>query len=47
MKDVKRILKGGILGLIGYFGYLVKIFIIGCSLVSLLRVLPPKCKMVP
>ncbi len=35
------------LALIGYFGYLVEIFRIGWSLVSLMKFLPPKCRMVP
>jgi hypothetical protein len=47
IRDLERILKGGILALIGYFGYLVEIFRIGWSLVSLMRFLPPKCRMVP
>jgi hypothetical protein len=47
MKDVERVFKGRILAFIGCFGYLVEIFRIGCSLVSLMRCFPPKCKMVP
>jgi hypothetical protein len=39
--------KGRILAFIGCFGYLVEIFKIGCSLVSLMRFLLPKYKMVP
>jgi hypothetical protein len=48
MRDVERILKGGILALIGYyFGHLAEIFMIGCSFISLMNFLPPKCRMVP
>jgi hypothetical protein len=47
MKDVERVFKRKILAFIGCFGYLVEIFRIGCSLVSSMRFLPPKCKMVP
>jgi hypothetical protein len=46
IRDEERILKGGVLALVGYFGYRVEIFRIGWSLVSLMRFLPPKCKMV-
>jgi hypothetical protein len=44
MRDVKRILKGGILALLGYFGHLAEIFMIGCSFISLMKILPPKCR---
>jgi hypothetical protein len=47
MRDVERILKGAILALISYFGYLAEIFMIGCSFVSLMQFLPSKCRMVP
>jgi hypothetical protein len=47
MRDVERILKGGVLALIGYFGHLAEIFMIGCSFISLMKFLPPKCIMFP
>jgi len=47
MRDLERILKGGILALLGYFEYLAEIFMIGCSFISLMKILPPKCRMVP
>jgi hypothetical protein len=47
MKDVERVFKGRILAFIGCLDYLVEIFKMECSLVSLMRFLPPKCKMVP
>jgi hypothetical protein len=47
IRDVERILKGGILALLGYFGYGVEIFRIGWTLVSLMGFLPSNCRMVP
>jgi hypothetical protein len=44
----RNFLKEGFLLLyLGYFEYLVKIFRIGCSSVSLMKNLPPKWKMAP